>query len=49
MSITAVYFDNISYFRDTLPDHAISLLTEKVNNIKENLLGDYIRVYSNRH
>lgn len=36
MSITAVYFDNISYFRDTLPEHAISLLTEKVNNIKEN-------------
>lgn len=36
MSITAVYFDNISYFRDKLPNHAISLLDEKVNNIKEN-------------
>lgn len=36
MSLTAVYFDNINYFRDVLSEQNMEVFREETNNIKNN-------------
>jgi hypothetical protein len=50
MSLTAIYFDNINYFKDILPKESIDILNQEINRIEknfDNLIADNNRLSGN--